>query len=109
MDPLESGNDVEHSDIAGVEIFLTSYGGEIGIAERIQAMIDRAEDHVAVFRKILSAIAILLDSIAAGEAAAVQPDYDRTLSGIQFRRPDVQAKAILAYKVIVPSVHEEGR
>ena len=71
-------------------------------------MVDGAEDDVSVAREVLSAVAVLLDGVAAGEAAAVQPHQHRTFLGVQAGRPHVQLQAVLADQVVVPVVLEEG-
>ena len=108
MDPLESSDYVEHADIAGMQVFLPSYRREIGISESVQTVVDRAEHYIAVLRQVLAAVAVLLDGVAAGETATMQPYDDRALAGVQVRRPDVQAEAVLAEEVIVPGIHEES-
>ena len=104
--PLQGGDDVEHADVAGVEVFLPADRSEIAESERVEPVVDGAADHVAVAGEVLSAVAVLLDGVAAGIAAAVQPDEHGPLLAVQAGRPDVEAEAVFADEVVVPVVRE---
>ena len=108
VDPFQGCDQVEDTDIAGMGVFLTADLGEIGEAERIQTVVDGADDHVAIGGKAFTAVTVLLDGAAVEEAAAMEVDEHRTFLRIQTRGPDIQPEAVFAGIEEVPVVDETG-
>ena len=105
--PLQGGHDVEHPDVARTAVFLAAHGCEVGESERVEPVVHRAEDDVAVAGDVLAVVAVLLDAVAACEAAAVEPHEHRTaLAVVEGGRPYVQTQAVFAHQVVVPVVDE---
>ena len=82
--------------------------GEVRKADGAETVVQGHEHDVAIAAEVLAVIAVLLDTVAGGEAATVDPEQDRTLAGIRSRRPDVQAEAVLADIVIIPVVGKDA-
>src|SRR3546814_14477154 len=70
--------------------------GEVQVAEDVEAVVDRDDDHVLA-RGEVGAVEARPVGRAVGEGAAVQPDHHRPLHAVvQTRRPDMRRQAILA-------------
>ena len=74
MNPLQSCDEVEHADVAGIFVFLTANAGKIGVSDRTETMVDRYEHDITGFAQVLSVIAVLFDAVAIGVAAAMHPN-----------------------------------
>ena len=86
---------------------LAKSAGEVAIAERAEAVVDRDEHRVAEPREVLAVVAVVLDAVTVDEAAAVEPHEHRALLRVRERRgEDVQPQAVLAHVVVVPVVAE---
>jgi hypothetical protein len=108
-DPFEGEHDVEHPDVAGCRELLPAHAREVAVAERAQAMVDRAEDGIAEAGEVLAAVTVVLDAVAVGEAAAVDPEQHRPLLAVLDRgREDVELQAVFADVVVVPVIAEGG-
>jgi hypothetical protein len=94
-DPFECLHDVEHPGIARIGVLLTGNLAQIQVSEQIEAMVQRDDDDVAMAREVCAVV----DDEAARRlriAAAMEPYHDRTPSGAERGRPDVQTQAIFA-------------
>ena len=88
---------------------LAARAGQIAEAQGAQAVVDGAEHDVAEAREVLAVVAVLLDAVAVGEAAPVDPEHDGPLLPVlQRRREDVDPQAVFADVVVVPVVPERG-
>ena len=105
--PAQRGHYVKYADVAGIGETLVNCG-EIREADGAQPVVHRDEDHVAVTAEILPVVAVLLDGVAVGEAAAMNPEQHGTLLRVRAGSPDIQRQAVLPHVIIVPVVGEGG-
>ena len=71
--------------------------GEVQVAEDVQAMIHRYDDHVFLLREVRAVV----EQVVAGarrEAAAVHPDHDGPPLVVEARREHVDGEAVFALR-----------
>ena len=94
MYPAQRFHNICHARIAGISVFLT-IGGHIQVAQNIQAMVQRNNHNISVFRQSVAFIRDLFYGGAVRESAAMEPHHNRLLRrSIQAGCPDVQILAI---------------
>ena len=95
MHPLEGSHQVRVSGIAGVPVLLP-IGGEVQVAQNVQAVVHGDHHHVPKAGKVFPVIGHVLNGGAVPEAAAVEPDHHRALGlRVQGLGPHVQILAVL--------------
>ena len=105
MDPLQGGHEVQDAHVAGV-LEGRARGGEVGEAEGVEPMVHAHEHDVPRAGEVRAVVAVLLDAVAGGEAAAVHPHQDRALLAVRGRGPHVQVQAVFTHVVVVPVIRE---
>ncbi len=95
MDPLQNGDNVEHSNIGGLCEQFSANGFKVEIAVNIQTMIVIYGDNIVVASKALAFVREKIVRAAAGESSSVHVDHDGTLAGtINLWRPDIDAQTV---------------
>ncbi len=94
--PVQGGDHVEHSGIAGIGEARVAEFGEMAVPKRIQPMVQGHHDDIADSGEI-GAVEAWRAARSGEIAAAMHPHHDRPLGPvIQPRRMDVEDKAVLA-------------
>jgi hypothetical protein len=96
--PLEAGDDVLLSRVAGAGETLVAELGEMDETEDVEAVRD-ADDHHVVASRQVGAVIRQRCRRSAGISAAVQPDHHRArAAGCRARRPDVEVQTVFAHR-----------
>ena len=92
-DPLQRRDLVAHAVVAALRIVAVGQGLVVEIAECSETVVDRDHHNVASSGQVLSVVDRRRAG-AAGEAAAVDPEHDRTVAVVEAGRPDIEGQAI---------------
>ena len=93
--PLERGNLVEHAEISRARVLRAEQLGEVQVAEKTEAIVDRDHHDVAAGREVRAVVPRRV-ARAPYERAAVDPHYDGTRGIVAAGRPDVEVETVLA-------------